>query len=68
MEVSVAKILRVSGLKDFILECVEINSSLIERGKNLAQERGVSENLHFYRADFNLWKAKKMKPDLKAGN
>ncbi len=55
LEVSVAKNLISSGFKDFIFECLEINPVMIERGKEIARENGVFNNMRFVEADFNTW-------------
>lgn len=56
-EVSVALALRAMGLKDFVLECMELNEDMLLRGKGHAESRGVAGNLAFTRGDFNSWTA-----------
>jgi len=58
-EVSVAKRLVDAGFKDFILECLEINPVMLERGRKIASEMGVLTNMRFVEADFNTWVAGK---------
>ena len=55
LEVSVAKNLVDAGFKDFILECLEINSAMLKRGKEIAKENGVLDNMKFIEVDFNTW-------------
>ncbi len=59
LEVSVAKNLISAGFNDFVLECLEINPSMLQRGKKIAQENGVLSNMCFVEADFNTWVASK---------
>lgn len=54
-EVRIAVLLKENGLEDFVIECVDINASMLQRGKSYAESRGVVANLHFIETDFNLW-------------
>jgi len=58
-EVSVAKNLINAGFQDFVLECMEINPTMLERGKILAKKSGVLKNMNFVEDDFNTWVARK---------
>jgi len=57
LEVGVAAGLRQSGFDDFVIECVDLNPSMLQRGALLAGERGVAANLAFVEADLNRWNA-----------
>jgi SAM-dependent methyltransferase len=57
LEISVAKELAARGCKNFVLECLEINPSMLARGRALAQECGLVPFMKFTEADFNSWKA-----------
>ena len=59
LEVSVAKNLVDAGFKDFIFECLEINSVMLDRGKEIARESSLLSNMCFVEADFNTWVAGK---------
>lgn len=59
LEINIAKLLVSVGCQDFIFECVEINPVMLERGKVLARENGLSANMKFIEADFNSWRASK---------
>jgi len=59
MEVTVAKNLINAGCNNFILECLEINPAMLERGKKIAEENGVLDNMRFIEVDFNTWVASK---------
>ncbi len=54
-EVTVAKMLKEKGLKNFTLECLDINRRMIGRGRELAEAEGVQNHLTFVCADFNHW-------------
>jgi SAM-dependent methyltransferase len=56
-EVRVARILLDRGIGDFTLECLELNPTMIERGRALALEQGVAAQVLPIRGDFNLWRA-----------
>jgi SAM-dependent methyltransferase len=56
-EVTVAALLRDRGCEGFVVECLELNPAMLERGRQLARERGVSEHMKFTEADFNRWTA-----------
>ena len=57
LEVSIAKNLLQAGLSEFILECLEINPVMLERGRQIAKENGVLDKMIFVEADFNTWRA-----------
>jgi SAM-dependent methyltransferase len=59
VEVCAARLLRQAGLTDFVIECLEMNPRMLNRGKNLAEQSGVQDNLVFVEDDFNRWKADK---------
>lgn len=56
-EVRVAKMLRERIGPDFVIECLELNPHMLERGQALAAAEGVSDNLAFVETDFNHWTA-----------
>jgi SAM-dependent methyltransferase len=58
-EVRVAKLIRDSGYTDFVIECLEMNPSMLQRGRELGESEGVAQNLEFIEEDFNRWKASK---------
>jgi len=55
LEVSVVKNLRNSGFNKFTLDCIDINPVMLERGKEIAKENGVLNNMRFIEVDFNTW-------------
>lgn len=56
-EVRVARTLRDGGLADFVIECLDLNPVMLERGRVLAEEAGVADNVAFLEGDFNKWTA-----------
>lgn len=58
-EVRVAKALLEKGVKNFTIECLEINPYMIERGTEDARREGVENHITFIQGDFNKWKADK---------
>ncbi len=54
-EVRVARLLEQEGLEDFVIECVDINPAMLERGRMLAESEGVATRMGFVEADFNKW-------------
>ena len=58
-EIRVAGLLKEKGLEKFEIECLEINPHSLERGRQQAEQDGVSDHIVFVEGDFNDWKAKK---------
>ena len=58
-EARVAKLLKKAGLSRFVIECLDMNPHMLQRGRELAQREGVAENIGFPEGDFNQWKAAK---------
>lgn len=54
-EVRVACLLRDMGLRSFVLECLELNPSMLERGRQDAAANEIEGSLTFTQADFNAW-------------
>jgi SAM-dependent methyltransferase len=56
VEARLALMLRERGHSDFLLECLEVNPDMLERGEAHATVRGVRSQLAFIEGDFNAWK------------
>ena len=56
-EVRVAGLLRDGGWTDFTIECLDINPSMLRRGREMAEREGVSAHVVTTECDFNDWKA-----------
>ncbi len=54
-EVRVATLLVERGLRDFTIDCVDINPAMLERGRALAADAGVSDHIRACLGDFNSW-------------
>lgn len=55
-EVRVAKLLVERGVRDFTIECIDINPTMLERGRQLATQAGVSAHIRPTTGDFNDWR------------
>jgi len=55
-EVRIARRLVDQGLDRFTLECVDINPTMLERGRALARESGVEAQVLPVQGDFNAWR------------
>jgi SAM-dependent methyltransferase len=56
-EIRVAQLLIAQGISDFVLECLELNASMLERGEAMARDAGVAQQVRPVSGDFNAWKA-----------
>jgi SAM-dependent methyltransferase len=54
-EIGLAVYLRSKGLGDFVIDCVELNGAMLERGRESALAHGVKDRVAFVQADFNDW-------------
>ena len=55
-EVRVARLLLDRGVSQFTIDCVDINESMLERGRQLAVDEGVGAHIVPARGDFNDWR------------
>lgn len=55
LEVDLARQLRARGHNSFTIDCLDLNPSMLERGRVAAERTGVSENLEFSESDCNSW-------------
>ena len=55
MEIELAADLRARGHSDFVIDCVDLNPVMLERGRASAAEHEVAAHLSFVEADFNAW-------------
>jgi SAM-dependent methyltransferase len=56
LEVRLACALEQRGNTNFVIDCVDINKTMLERGRALARERGVEGKVLPQQGDFNAWK------------
>ena len=57
LEIELASRLRAVGCGDFAIECLELNTAMLERGRAAAKEAGVDGFLNFLPTDLNQWSA-----------
>src|SRR5215471_5668150 len=55
LEIELAVHLRALGHSDFMIDCVDLNPSMLERGRSAAVTQGVDGHLRFVQDDFNQW-------------
>lgn len=55
-EVKLARLLIARGCEAFVIECLELNTAMLERGEATAREQGVAEHIRPVEADFNRWR------------
>ena len=55
MEARLALELKKAGQKNFVIECMDINAPMLERGIVNARRLGVAGHLGFFESDFNSW-------------
>lgn len=56
MEGRLAKRLVENGITAFTIECLDINETMLQRGRDFARELGVEQHIIPLKADFNDWK------------
>jgi len=55
-EIQFALTLQSAGHSQFIIDCLEINEDMLERGRSAASGHGVAHHLNPMPADFNQWR------------
>jgi SAM-dependent methyltransferase len=55
-EASLARELVRRGCDDFVIDCLDLNPAMLERGMAHAREAGVERRLQAVHTDFNSWK------------
>ena len=55
MECRLACELRDAGIDNFLIECVDINAAMLQRGEQLAKQLQVEKNIKTSIGDFNNW-------------
>jgi SAM-dependent methyltransferase len=56
LEIGLARELRTQGHSDFVIDCIDLNGTMLERGRSAAASHGVEAHLNFVQADLNEWK------------
>ena len=55
LEIDLGLHLRTAGYDDFIIDCLDLNTDMLERGRTAAAKAGVAAHVNFVQADFNAW-------------
>jgi SAM-dependent methyltransferase len=58
-EVRVSRLLREAGLREFTIECLDLNPAMLARGRELAAREGVAGHIVTTEGDFNRWTARR---------
>jgi SAM-dependent methyltransferase len=58
-EVRLARALLDRGRSDFVIECLDLNDAMLDRGRAHATDQGVSAHVVPVRGDFNAWQPDK---------
>lgn len=58
-EIRIAQLLLNAGLQDFVVECLELNPNMLQRGREEARENEIERHFVFTQGDFNAWPATK---------
>jgi SAM-dependent methyltransferase len=57
LELTLARALRDLGHRNFVIECLDLNAAMLERGRQAAEWAQLSRHFEFVQADFNTWTA-----------
>ena len=55
VEIDLALHLLSEGRSDFVIDCLELNAEMLERGRNAAVKARLSDHLMFIQTDLNQW-------------
>ncbi len=55
LEITLAQLLKSAGCTNFVLDCLDLNETMLERGRLAAREAGVEAQIGFQQGDFNRW-------------
>jgi 2-polyprenyl-3-methyl-5-hydroxy-6-metoxy-1,4-benzoquinol methylase len=55
LEISLASQVRSAGQTDFVIDCLEMNSAMLDRGRAAAEQSGLSSHINFVPTDLNEW-------------
>lgn len=56
-EIAIATALSASGMRNLLIDCIELNPHQLERAAERAAAAGVTRHLRFVEADVNTWRA-----------
>jgi SAM-dependent methyltransferase len=55
LEIEIASQLLAGGQSRFVIDCLDLNEAMLDRGRLAARAQGVSDQLDFIATDFNQW-------------
>ena len=55
IEIEFARHLMSAGHSNFVMECLDLNPAMLDRGREAARQSGVSAQISFVQGDFNRW-------------
>src|SRR5206468_1790285 len=55
VEVKIAELLKSESVENFTFECADINPSLLEKGRQSAEQKSLSNHFRFAPFDVNSW-------------
>jgi len=55
LDVDIAMRLQQAGVENYVIECLDLNETTLERGRALAKEKGLSDRFRFSVVDVNEW-------------
>jgi SAM-dependent methyltransferase len=55
-EVEIVQALQTAGIRNFVLECLDVNPHMLDRGRSLAQQKQLLGTVQFTQADINSWR------------
>ncbi len=59
LEIQAAAQLRAEGHTGFVIDCVDLNAAMLERGMLAAGDAGLGSHIHAIHADLNRWTAER---------
>ena len=57
LEIGIAAALQSGGSTNFVIDCLELNTAMLERGRTAADQAGLGGQLNFLEVDLNEWTA-----------
>ncbi len=56
LEIQIVERVVASGTRNFTLECIDVNRDMLRRGRSLAEEKGLADQMSFTCVDLNTWR------------
>ncbi|HVW86267.1 MAG TPA: class I SAM-dependent methyltransferase [Bryobacteraceae bacterium] len=54
-EIRLASGLLNAGIRDFVIDCLDLNEQMLDRGRQSAAAQGLGQHINPLRGDFNAW-------------